>query len=1081
MASTGPTDSKEHFAGASAKTVSEKLSSLVKITHPKTSGIYPRKRLFRLIDKYRESPVVWISAPAGSGKTTLASSYLSERGLNSIWYRVDEGDRDIATFFYYMGLAAKKAASHTKKSLPLLTPEYLQGIPAFTLRYFEELFGCLKPPFVIVLDNYQHIQNHPLINEVVSSGLDIIPEGINVILISREEPPPQFSRLRAGDKISFLGKDEIVFTLDESRTMLRLKGFRDFSDNMIKRLHDRTRGWAAGLVLIMERARRKGFDERILTGVTPAEILDYFAVEIFEKTDAETKDFLLRTAFLPGMTVSAAESLSGIARSEEILYQLHEDLFFTEKNTDNDPVYRYHPLFRDFLLSMAERSLSPHEITITKRKAAALLMEAGRMEDAAILLMEAGDWEGFISFIIDYAPTLMAQGRTKTLSEWLDAIPVEMVEKSPWLLYWTGQCSFILAPAEGRAYLERAFLFFTERGDDSGALMSWAGIADTFIYDFDYFKPLDRWIDWLDERVCRDGSFPTPEIESAVSSSMVGALVWRRPGHPRIRQWIERALSSSQKSSDSAIRLLALRRALLHYIWTGDKGSCLDLLVEINRIVESHSAPPAGLIAAKMLKAHYYAWLGDESDRALQFIEEGFSLANITGVHVVDSFLAIQGAFAAINKGDLKEAVRYVSKLESTLGAGRRYVVFHHFIQSMISLQAGNPAEAQAHGLKMLELSAESGHPFPEAWARTLIAQAAYETGDIASAEKGLAAAERFFQSVESHIYEFSTLLIRAYFLLGKGKESQGMEILDKALKLGLQKGYTSSSTLSRSKVWSILCAKALGAGIEVEYVRALIRKRRLSPPSPTSECENWPWPVNIYTLGRFEVFIDGKRLEFSGKPPRRILSLLKSIVAFGVCGTNEEKLIDFLWPDSDGDVAHDSFSVAIHRLRQLLGNEKALIMRDGCPRLDPSICWVDAHAFEELLDRAEGEGPDEGERLRGKALALYKGQFLEESGESWLISCRERLRNKFLRAVWRRGDLLEESGRFDLALELYRRGLDADQLAEELYRRIMRCHRAAGRRCEAISAYERCKKILRSVLGIDPSRETEALYRSLL
>ena len=91
---------------------------MAKITHPRISGVFPRKRLFRDLDDSRESPVIWVSAPAGSGKTTLVASYLSERQLHSIWYRVDEGDGDIATFFYYMGLAARKSAPRSKKTLP---------------------------------------------------------------------------------------------------------------------------------------------------------------------------------------------------------------------------------------------------------------------------------------------------------------------------------------------------------------------------------------------------------------------------------------------------------------------------------------------------------------------------------------------------------------------------------------------------------------------------------------------------------------------------------------------------------------------------------------------------------------------------------------------------------------------------------------------------------------------------------------------------------------------------------------------------------------------------------------------------
>jgi ATP/maltotriose-dependent transcriptional regulator MalT/DNA-binding SARP family transcriptional activator len=1055
--------------------------SIAKITHPKTTGVFPRERLFRLLDEYRESPVIWVSAPAGSGKTTLVSSYLSDRKLHSIWYRVDEGDGDIATFFYYMGLAAKKAAPRTLKSLPLLTPEYLLGIKTFTLRYFENLYSLLKLPFIIVFDNYQHVQDQSQFHEVVCNGLDVLPDGINAIIISREGPSPQFARLRVNPDISLLQGEDIRFDLDESKELIRLKGLRDLSESTVLRFHERTRGWAAGLVLMTDNSAGENLCTHALSADTPQEIFDYFTTEIYDKTDLDKQGFLLKTSFLPWMTAGIATQLTGDDLAGEILAGLHRNHFFTERDTGVDPVYRYHPLFREFLLSRGRSVLTRKDIEGIQRTAAALFLEAGYPEEAAAFFLDAEDWKGFIPFIIDYAPTLMAQGRTKTLAEWLAAIPGAMVGDSPWLLYWRGQCAFVVTPAEGRAYLEQAFQLFCERGDDAGALMSWAGIADTFIYDFDDFKPLDRWIDWLDERIGLDTSFPTPEIEAAVASSMVGALVWRRPGHPAMRPWVERALSSSMESRDSAVRLLALRRSLLYDIWFGDQGGSLTVLGEIGRIVESHSGPSYGLIAAKMIKAHYYAWLGDDGDRALQLVEEGFSLADETGIHIVDTFLALMGAFAALNKGDEGEVVRYAAKFEATLRPGRRYAVFYHCILTMRYLLVERHSEALAHGIKMLELSEESGHPFPEAWARTMISQAYYETGDITSAERELAASEGFFRQVGSPYFEFTTSLVNAYFLLGLGKEGPGTQHLIRAFKLGRQNGYKYSALMFRPKVWSILCAKAMGAGIEVEYVRELIRRRRLSPPFPAAEYESWPWPVKIYTLGRFEVFINEKPLEFSGKAPRRILSLLKSLVACGVCGTSEEKLIDILWPDSDGDAAHDSFSVSLHRLRQILGNEKALLLRDGCPRLDPSVCWVDAHAFEELLVRAEGEAPEESERLTQKALMLYKGQFLEETDEPWLISCRERLRSKYLRTIFRLGARLESASEFVKAADLYVKGIEADPLVEGLYRRLMDCCHAAGQDGEAIFVYKRCEKILRSVLGIEPSPETKALYRALV
>jgi ATP/maltotriose-dependent transcriptional regulator MalT len=104
------------------------FSPISKISLPLFSGMFPRKRLFRALDRARNRPTVWISGPAGCGKTTLASTYLSARKIPCLWYRLDESDNDVASFFYYMGLASRRSARGKGKPLPLLTPEYLPGL-----------------------------------------------------------------------------------------------------------------------------------------------------------------------------------------------------------------------------------------------------------------------------------------------------------------------------------------------------------------------------------------------------------------------------------------------------------------------------------------------------------------------------------------------------------------------------------------------------------------------------------------------------------------------------------------------------------------------------------------------------------------------------------------------------------------------------------------------------------------------------------------------------------------------------------------------------------------------------------------
>jgi LuxR family transcriptional regulator, maltose regulon positive regulatory protein len=1064
---------------SSAGSKPKKAPPIAKITHPKTSGLSNRKRLFRLLDECGDAPVTWISAPAGSGKTTLVASYLADRKLKSIWYRVDERDADIAAFFYYMGLAAKKAAPRKRSPLPLLTPEYLLGIQTFILRYFESLYSRLKPPFRIVLDNYQLVDSQSDFHDVISRGADLLPDGITMIVTSRKDPSARFARLRIEGKISLVQGEDIHFNMDESRELIRLKGYANDSESAVRRIHERTQGWAAGLVLLIEQLAGGNFHYQNHTAGTPQEIFDYFATEIFDKTNLEKQGFLLKTAFLPWVTAEIAQGLTGNTQSAQILTDLHKNQFFTERNKGPNPIFQYHPLFRDFLLSRAMRALSPEAILQIQKTAATLLLKAGHADEAATFFLDTGDWDRFVPFVLNHAQVLTQQGRIKTLGKWLDAIPGEISEDSPWILFWKGQNALATAPVQGRTHLLQAFRLFNERGDDTGALLTWIGLGLAYVYGFEDLKPIDRGIDWLDERMGRAPSFPSPKIEAEVASIMALGLMWRRPDRIAMGQWMDRALLSSRATRNSTIRSSTLRHALLYNTWIGDKKACLTLLDELMRMSAVTPAHPMHRIAETMIKANYYAWLGDDSEQAMKLVEEGLALAEKTGIHIVDPYLAIQGARSALSKGDDGKAQKYIKKLSDTLPQGSAYIGYYYQFVSIRHLLNGKFAEALAFATMMLTTFKESGFLLGKWWARMLIAQLAHEMGDAGFAENELNACIRFFHQAGFAHFEYAACLLKAYCLFSRQRVDLGLEVLGLAMRLGRQKGYTNA-TVYPKEILSLVCAKALETGIEAKYARELIRKGRLTPPSPAAEHASWPWPVKIYTLGRFQVLLEGKQLEFGVKAPRRIISLLKLLVTCGQAGASEEQLADILWPDSDGDAAHRSFSISLHRLRQLLSDAKTLQLRDGVLQINPQICWVDAHVFNGLLALAEKATPEDENRLLEKALSLYQGAFLKDDDDPWAIPYRERLRYRYLKGVQRLGAHLENTRQFDRAVDLYHKGLETDILAEAMYCRLMQCHMAAGRKSAAIETYERCRKVLRSVLGIEPSGETQAAYRAL-
>jgi two-component SAPR family response regulator len=258
---------------------------------------------------------------------------------------------------------------------------------------------------------------------------------------------------------------------------------------------------------------------------------------------------------------------------------------------------------------------------------------------------------------------------------------------------------------------------------------------------------------------------------------------------------------------------------------------------------------------------------------------------------------------------------------------------------------------------------------------------------------------------------------------------------------------------------------------------------------------ENWPWPLKVFTLGRFELLKDGQPIQSSRKIQQKPLSLLKALIAFGGREVKEEQIADILWPEADGDQAHSAFTTALWRLRQLIDSEKAIGFHEGKGSLNPRYCWVDSWAFERIFQQIEAESKrtveDETRRygedgkvleLIEKAINMYQGHFLiDESEKFWTTSYRERLRNKYFLLITRLGHYLQSVDQWEKAAESYQRALEVDNLAEEFYQHLMICYRQLGQNAKAIEVYKLCRKMLSSVLGIDPSPKTEAIHKTLV
>jgi ATP/maltotriose-dependent transcriptional regulator MalT/DNA-binding SARP family transcriptional activator len=1058
---------------------------LAKISRPHLAGIFPRERLFVLLDTLAAKPVTWLAAPAGSGKTALVSSYLESRGLTALWYQVDERDRDPATIFYYLGRAVTTETSASATELPPFTDEFRQEPAIYDKNFFEALFARLQPPAVIVLNDFQAAGTTSQLAEIIGNAVKVLPAGIRFIVTSRTVPPPELARCRAHRQLALLAWEDVRLSPEETAGILELRS-DEVHRQPVQALHLLTDGWAAGITLLTAQGGGRGAEQLPHHVPAATATFDYFASEVFSDLAEPVREFLLKSAFLPRLTAAMAERLTGCSTAADILAELYRNGLFTNRTDDQETVYRYHPLFRQFLLETGTQVLTDAVAGDLERRAAAILIEAGEVEAAADLYHHAREWDLYISLITRYARDLLNQGRSATVLEWLSAIPAAVAENQPALPYWEGACRLRLDPAAAQECFTRAFTIAGTTGDRQTQLRAWAGAVDAIIYNWHDFTQLDSWLDWLVQDRSNEAGFPTPEVEAIVTVSMAGALTARRPQQADIYTWLERSLALTAGTGDPNLRLQAWVNAATYHLWTGSREKAGIAIVELRKLAELPHASPLAVLTCKWLEAACLTLMHADLTAALECVNAGLALAETSGVHACDHLLYGQGAYAAMSNGDLPATGEFLLKMSATLGYGRRHAYAHyHYLALWHELLADNTSAAYAHAESAVAYAEETGMVFPIIICHLAFTHLLYEMGDDDRLHAHLERACSLAMATDSTILLHMCLLAEAEFAINGDLES-GTALLRRAMEIGRRQGYVNLFWWQPDSM-ARLCGKALECGIEVNYTKELIRRRNLLPSNKYAQIEQWPWHLKVYSLGRFGMAIEGTPVLFSGKVQQKPLNMLKALIALGGRNITEEQVTELLWPDAEGDVAHQSFATTLHRLRKMIGNDRVVLLSEGKIALNPLYCWVDSWAFERLAGQICGDRPGRPLSpetllfLAEKALAIYSGQFMAgETDLPWTISMRERLRSKLLRVISKTGQLLEELDDPARAIRFYQKGLDCDELIEEFYQRLMTCYQKMGNRGEAISTYNRCKTVL-SRLGVTPSPSIDAAYQRII
>ncbi len=1060
-------------------------SRLAKLTPPILPVVLPRPRLFRVLDRARTRPLTWITAPAGFGKTTLVASYLKVRRRPVCWYRLDEGDADPATFFHYLSLAAKALAPRFRRPLPVLTPEYALGLPTFTRRFFQELCERLPRRCVLVLDNYQEVPPASGLHQLLPYAIQELPDHVSVLAMSRQDPPPPLVTVQCEQAMTVVGADSLSLSRAEVKAIVQLHWKRK-ADGTIKTFVDeaylRVGGWAAGLMLMVEQAKANRRLSGSATEETSETIFRYLAGEVMERLSPDVRQLLLKTSVLSDINIRSAEALSGLSNAGDLLAFLHRSRYFTERRQGAVPSYRYHPLFRDFLLHRAGVELGAPLLQTLQRNAAELLITETRIEDAVLLLQAAEDWEGLAQVILGQAQELVSTGRIQTLESWILSVPEPIRARNPWLMFWLASTKVSFDPDPAYVLFDQSLGEFRRQGDRMGALLSWCGAIRAVLIRWAGLGRIAKLLE-LFPAIHPDGtSYPSIEVEANVADCMAGAIMQTQPDRDDARAWLDRAVSLSEHLPP-AVQTGSRYMTEIYFLWFGDFAAARVGLDQFSRLHESKQWNPITTIFFHATSATL-AWFGSELDLCRLHIGKARELVNQSGLHVWDGLIISQGVAGELLAGSLSEAEALLKEedlVTQKLGGIHRAHYLHLF--SWFKLLRGDFSEAWTQVQQSLNLLAEEGgHMFGEGSNAIVAVHVLREQGRTSEAMQWLERVMQIGDRMQSDLLRFGGWILTAKLAFDRNDETEGFDALRKALRIAEYRGLIQYPG-SQPKIMATLCAKALHAGIQVPFVLRMIQKHRSPAPPEARLLETWPWVIKIYTLGKLEVLINGQPLGKNRKASHRLIELLAAIITFGGAPISAARLMDMLWPEADGDQARENLKKSITRLRQLLVVDDVLQWHDGEISLNLARCWVDAWAFEASLGeeerkRATGETTHDGHR--NTIIALYRGPFLGWSEIApWADSYRERVRNQFTRLVSQREDVVAEDQRQERMAELAR-AINVDPVAEPLYQQLIPLLVSANRHAEAAAYYDRCRTELARWAGRSVSAQLQALAQTI-
>lgn len=1106
------------------------LTSKISVPHL-PPGYTARPRLDDLWEKWAKRKLWVVTAGAGYGKTSFLAAHAHANKATTIWYAADEVDQDVTVFCVHLNealhLETKELASGwTDPTDPRTQSQMLAGIVQALQNRPEET--------LLVFDDLHLLRTAGQTQRFLERLIQHLPGHCRVVLASREPIEIAAGRHGAQGKLARVTAKDLAFREKELRAlfMQRFPGHQ-LPASIAQRITLATEGWAAGIEIFLQ----------ALVGVSPEEIgealddlisqghgwFDYFAQEVLRRLDERTRDFLLRSAVLPRIEPRFCNQVLRIRDSRAQLSALCKRNMFTFSLSGPELQYRYHHLFREFLLAHLETYLSSTELQTLRGRAAKGFIQSEAWAEAAACLAEAGDSKATLHLIEQQGEKLLATGRNQVVQKALDAVPPRMRAQSPTALLLQGRILDIHGQWDEAESVYRRALRICKRKERRTELKSL--IAQLLLKRGKYQACIN---------LCRKALADQAAKNTAVGGALYAHLGVALGELGRLEdgeRHLQRARETYRKSHDldGEGRALYLLAANIYYR-RGSYQQAKDAARKSLLIFKRTKNP--GRLSLSLGVLGFIAATTGVVREAEELTQRALRIAHGLDYQIVVGYCRYTLGLSALVEKDFTRAQEHFESARQTgeqLGETSLRTL-PRLGQAEIDWCTGRFARALENCRQIVKELSGTGDLLGEARARVLLGQMLWD-GEPKRAQYQWNQAEKSLRAMGAHFDLHRLLLLRLWagsypqrtageklrelvegtaqhrhdFLFTILEREAAPAVLSMALREEVEPTFCAGllvqfgspaipvlaelaqeSSAVRGRVVDIL--SQLGGSEAREVLGKLASPLKGEPDQAAQlaaqELLRQPaTPLVIRALGPLEIQAGERRLEHSAWRSARARRLLQLLLIHRFRWVPRDVVLEALWPDADPDKSANSLWQTMHVLRRLLEPDlkearlSAYVrLRDEACRLMPGEDYsFDVELFESAVKNAEKAWPNRKsanvETPLRRAAELYRGDlFVENPYEEFATAERERLREMLLRTLRRLLQLHTERSNWEEAVITSRRALEVDSYQEDIHWFRVQAHLRLGHRREALDAYHQYEEMLVREMGLLPSDRMRAL-----